>query len=201
MKQNKRDFFWTSYVDLMTLLFVVMLVLFVMSFVLFQKEQGRLKVMADQYEKIKQIESALSKLKKEYFEFQSEHKRHVLRKQVTFELGKYEIPQKDYQGLIDAGKEVNEMIKTVYEKEKNVRYILIIEGSSSKDTGSELENYRLSYERALALYQLWQSNNVTFDSNYCEVQVAGSGTRGVGREKEEKLNQRFLIQIIPKVGS
>ena len=60
----------------------------------------------------------------------------------------------------------------------------------------------LSYLRALSLLKLWDNNKIHFDPNFCELQVAGSGTKGVGRYKgkEETKNQQFLIQIIPKIG-
>ncbi|TAE75170.1 MAG: hypothetical protein EAZ85_03065 [Bacteroidetes bacterium] len=201
MKQSKRDFFWASYVDLMTVLFVVMLILFVLSFTLFQNEKSRLKVMVKQYEKIIEIETSLSKLKDDYFEFQPKYKRHVLKKQVQFKLGDDKIPEDNYEELIGAGKEINRMIEEVRKKDKNIKYLLIIEGSSSK-TGNNYENYLLSYRRALALYDLWKKNDVNFQSEVCEIQIAGNGTEGVGRiDSDDKLNQRFLIQIIPKIGS
>ena len=39
MKESK-DFFWPSYVDLMTALFLTMLVMFVLSYKLFQRQAG-----------------------------------------------------------------------------------------------------------------------------------------------------------------
>jgi flagellar motor protein MotB len=75
--------------------------------------------------------------------------------------------------------------------------LLVIEGQASKDNYSR--NYELSYERALALRRLWSDNNIDFGNN-CEVLISGSGIGGSMRENEERLNQRFLIHIVPKPG-
>ena len=67
--QQRSDFFWPSYVDLMTSLFVVMLVLFVYSFKLFrdrEQEQkrllGELKVKAIELEQITRIRESMRRL-------------------------------------------------------------------------------------------------------------------------------------------
>ena len=71
---------------------------------------------------------------------------------------------------------------------------------SSKDPYSY--NDELSYKRSLALAKFWKKNNVEFDQTVCELQIAGSGLGGIGRYtgNEEYKNQRFLIQIVPKIG-
>ena len=63
-------------------------------------------------------------------------------------------------------------------------------------------NYELSYERALSLYSACgRRKDSTFDPNRVEVMISGSGEGGVGRDMiDETKNQRFLIQIIPKIG-
>ena len=80
------------------------------------------------------------------------------------------------------------------------RYLIVIEGMASKD--GYAQNDELSYRRSLALARLWERNNVSFDPNICELQIAGSGTKGIGRfsGSDEVKNQRFLIQIVPKIG-
>ena len=68
MKGNK-DFFWPSYVDLMTVLFLVMLVLFVLSFKMFQDKDSenreniaRLQVEVQEKRKLDEIKAALARL-------------------------------------------------------------------------------------------------------------------------------------------
>ena len=86
----------------------------------------------------------------------------------------------------------------------NIQYLLIIEGQASK-IGPEAINYPLSYRRAYGLKQFWENNGIKFTATNCEVLICGSGDgrqsgTGLMREKTEKLNQRFLIHILPKPG-
>jgi len=69
MNPNRRDFFWPSYVDLMTALFLVMLVLFVLSYKRFQDKnasleqaKARLEVQLQEKKKIDEIRAALKRL-------------------------------------------------------------------------------------------------------------------------------------------
>ena len=64
-------------------------------------------------------------------------------------------------------------------------------------------SYILSYRRALELKKLWENNNIIFNTDIFEVIVAGSGLYGTDRHKgkDEPKNKRFLIQIIPKIGT
>jgi hypothetical protein len=68
------------------------------------------------------------------------------------------------------------------------------------------------YERAYNLYKYWRDAlGIDFDSkkyhDFIEFQIAGSGEGGIGRIPadppsffEERKNQRFLINVIPKIG-
>lgn len=255
MEKNSRNFFWASYADLMTALFIITLVLFVLSYKMFtikaaavldqkeeisrqaleldkrkasmllqqakidsirdyvseqqfladslvqelEDERGRLLVMEIEYKKLKEIEKAISSLDPQYFRYQEDYKRHVLAADVQFQTGRAAI-QSQYQNmLIEAGKELQNLITRI-DTDENIKYMLIIEGSASQDSYSR--NYELSYARALELYRLWEQRGINFDKDRIEVIVAGSGTGGIGRVVgDEKKNQRFLIQIIPKIGT
>jgi hypothetical protein len=48
--------------------------------------------------------------------------------------------------------------------------------------------------------QLWEKSNVFLAIDSVDLQVAGSGPGGIGREYVESNNQRILIHIIPKIG-
>ena len=68
MKEN-RDFFWPSYVDLMTALFLIMLVLFVLGFKRSNDKQrdnehliSELKVQVQEKRKLDEIKAALKRL-------------------------------------------------------------------------------------------------------------------------------------------
>jgi len=199
MKQKESNFFWTSYTDLMTSLFFVMLALYVLTVAVLRYQQ---KATEEQLRKIKEIQNATKSLPSEYFEYQPEYKRFTLKNQVNFPSKKADIPKADYPYLIQVGQSIQQLIETLKAKYKgdNIKYLIVIEGMSSNIAYSE--NYQLSYDRALSLFRLWQEQNIQLDPTICEVMIAGSGTGGVGRfaGAKEVMNQRFLIQIIPKIG-
>lgn len=199
MKKFKQDFFWPSFTDLMTSLFFVMLVLYVLTYVLMKNQQ---RATEDQLRKIKDIQNAVNALDTNYFTYDSSYKRFTLNRQISFPKKQSVISDSsDRRYLLNVGMSIQKLIKDLRQKyqDQNISYMVIIEGMASKDSYDY--NFQLSYERALALYRLWQSAGIRLDASTCELQIAGSGTGGVGRAQNEELNQRFLIQIIPKIGT
>lgn len=197
MKPKEASFFWTSYTDLMTSLFFVMLALYVLTVAILKYQQ---KATEEQLRKIKEIQNATQQLPKKYFQYQAEYKRFTLNRQIQFPRGKADIPVSDYVYLIQVGKSIRQLVdtlKTRYSDEK-IKYLIAIEGMASND--QYLYNNQLSYQRALALRTFWIRQNIRLDPSICEVIVAGSGIGGAGREANEVKNQRILIQIIPKIG-
>jgi hypothetical protein len=204
MDSRVDEAFWPSYVDLMTSLFVVMLVLFVFSFAAYSKERRKLRVEAENYERLKEIDAAIAELAhKDQFQYDSEFRRYVFRTKVQFKAGDFRIDPKYFGFLRGSGQSINDLVDDLKRKQekdpetKNIRYLVIIEGMASRDTYPD--NFNLSYKRANALYLFWKANHIVFDNTICEVMIAGSGTDGVGRSVNEEENQRFLIQIVPKV--
>ncbi|MEL6674303.1 MAG: OmpA family protein [Bacteroidota bacterium] len=161
-------------------------------------ERARLLVMEEEYKKLREIQKAIENLDSRYFMYQPEYKRHVLRTQVTFPKGQSVINQQYQPMLMNAGRALKRLIDQL-EPDDNIKYLLVIEGMASKDAYTR--NYELSYERALSLVRLWETQGIQFDPNRFEVMISGSGESGVGRDiQNEANNQRFLIQIIPKIG-
>src|SRR5690606_14695742 len=148
-------------------------------------------------------QSAVKELPEEYFSYDEKFKRFSLNRQIQFEAGKSTIDFVDKQYLIDVGTSIVDLINRLKTdpklSEQDIRYIIIIEGMASKDNYPY--NHELSYERALALFRLWERSGIAFDKTLCELQIAGSGIGGIGRYAgtDEYKNQRFLIQIIPKI--
>ena len=68
MKKGKESFFWTSYSDLMTSLFIIVLVLFVLVIVLLN---NRMKATLMELENIKKVEASTRDLEGEYFSLKS----------------------------------------------------------------------------------------------------------------------------------
>lgn len=196
---KKTNFFWASYADLMTSLFFIMLVLFVLTIAMMKRQQ---KATVEQLKRIVEIQNSVKELDTRYFYYQDEYKRFSLKEQIQFAAKSSVIPVKNEVYLLEVGKNIESLIerlKTKYSNQ-NIKYMIIIEGMASNFVYSK--NDELSYLRALSLYKLWQKNNIYFDPAFCELQIAGSGVRGVGRHtgNKEYKNQQFLIQIIPKIG-
>ncbi|KQN37242.1 hypothetical protein ASE92_20105 [Pedobacter sp. Leaf41] len=219
MKGNKHDFFWPSFADLMTSLFFIMLVLYIITFAQLKRKN---KVLENQIKIIKTVEANLQPLKndKKLFTYEEEYSRFKLAFDVKFQDDKFSIsstndlvdPIATRAKIKNAGnklKIVIEHLKTAKERNKeldNVSYIVVIAGYASKDNNPKrlMHNYELSYLRALHLWQYWKDMGIDFESsNYkglVDLQISGNGWGGVGRLENEKDNQRFLIQIFPKIG-
>lgn len=202
-KVKKESFFWTSYSDLMTSLFFVMLVLFVLTIVMLHKRMVQLEIAEnlaqEQIDKIEEIEQATKDIDPNYFIYNDEYKKHILNINVNFPSGVSDMNSIDtttQEKLIEAGRVIQGLIEEKTTK-YGIQYLLIIEGQASRDNYAR--NYELSYARALNLSHFWKENGLDFGSN-CELLISGIGTGGIMREKEELKNQRFLIHIIPKPG-
>ena len=89
------------------------------------------------------------------------------------------------------------------------KYQMVIEGNAAIQwqnlvaktyNPNDVSMYRLSYNRALALYLYWLKKGIDFRKYNTEVIIAGSGFNGINRDKKvEDYNKRFIIQIIPKI--
>lgn len=199
MKGKGSGFFWPSFTDLMTSLFFIMLVLYVLTYLKLTHQQ---KATEQQLRKIKEIQAAVRELPKEYFQYDSIYKRFSLVQNVEFERGKDIIKPKYEKYLINVGNSIRRLINNLKTKyaQQDIKYVVIIEGMASNDNFSD--NFPLSYKRAWAVQKLWQQRGIMPDQSVCEIQIAGSGTGGIGRfsHTEEIKNQRILIQIVPKIG-
>ncbi len=204
---SQMSIFWTSYSDLLTSLFFLMLVLYVVTFAVLKAEQNKYKADAEKLRRIQEIEKSVNAIDSNYFVYRPEFKKHILKVSVKFERNKSDmsiLTDTTKKELVKAGSLIKEQVLKF--KKDNIKYLVVIEGQSSKN-GDDLEyyNYKLSYDRALALLKFWQNNNIRLgegELRNCEIVIAGSGQYGEPREKEdESKNQRFLIHIIPKVGT
>jgi len=219
MNPNRRDFFWPSYVDLMTALFLVMLVLFVLSYKRFQDKnasleqaKARLEVQLQEKKKIDEIRAALRRLEDpRYFIYNQRYKRYELNFPVEFQPQRYDLPAESRLPLIQAGQFLLRQMQAL-DRADNVQYLVVVEGRAAKNPNladSDPRNLdgaavrQLSYNRAMEVIRLWESAGLRFPANL-ELVAAGSGFKGVGRYtgfREEAKNKRFIIQIQPKIGS
>ena len=209
--RNKKDSFWLSYSDLMTSLFFIMLVLFIVSIVKMKGINAELNRTANatkkQLEKIEELNNSIKEIDNKYFKYDEQFKRHTLRdidvSFNTYSSNIQDIEKEQLDKLLKAGEAIMLFMQNAKIKIPEAQYLLIIEGQSSKD--NYIKNYELSYERALALIKFWSTNSIEFDSlGNCEILISGSGQSSKFRVQPDirgnKDNQRFVMHIIPKPG-
>tara|TARA_B110000027_G_scaffold134077_1_gene164809 strand:- start:1672 stop:2331 length:660 start_codon:yes stop_codon:yes gene_type:complete len=207
---KKSGFFWVSYADLMTSLFFVMLVLYVISFTILQSKQSELQAAADQLKKLEDIQLALEGLDENYFKFDRVNKRYKLQVTTSFKPSSSDIinirkPLR--QKLFNAGKILYAKVEQVIKENPTVDYLLVIEGNAQRSNQNWIDypdtGYLLSYKRALSLFNYWKSRGLDFRDlgSQCEIIIAGSGYFGYSRDQSnEGNNRKFSIQVTSKVG-
>lgn len=213
MKINKNNFFWISYSDLMTSLFFIMLILFVLaSSGLYHQK----KATETELKNIRDMQTAVSQLDARYFIPDTIHKRWILKRQISFASKSAVIPDADKPYLREVGQNLKNVINNIRDstklekyKDMDITFLVLIEGMASKTPYyiNEWENnYVLSYNRALAVYRFLKPD--LFDNpenkSMLEVQIAGSGEEGVRPNPDTSVassmkNQTIILQIIPKI--
>jgi len=218
-KAKQKDPFWTSYSDLMTSLFFVMLVLFIICLVKVGGMNGKLReaykeAIADKedLENILRLEDQFKVLSESSsLEYDSIRKMFYAKdfqeKEIFYSNDDKIKPE--YLGIVDTvGNDILEILRSLNQNEA-FNYQMVIEGNaaikwqnlkSGNYNPDNVEMYHLSYNRALALYLYWKSKGIDFRKYNTEVIIAGSGFNGINRDnKVEDYNKRFIIQIIPKI--
>jgi len=216
-KVKKESFFWTSYSDLMTSLFFVMLVLFVLVIVLLhnkmvdiEKERKAAQVKLEELERIIQIDKQFEPLiESGKFLYYPKSKKFVAKDLIGNEIFNPEetkiLPQ-FIQPTIEVGEEVESLLKKLAKENADFSYQLVIEGNMANKWDQRIKRdnlwgYKTSFERALAVYQLWSDKGIDLRKYNTEILICGSGFNGLDRDKVEENNKRFSIQIIPKISS
>ena len=209
-KKKKESYFWTSYSDLMTNLFFVMLMLFILAIALLHREMVQIGKERDatkeELEKINEIRTAIQNIDTMYFQYDEDYKKHILKTKVKFQTGSSNINDLDdatKDELLAVRDTIKSFLDKLLQKDGSASYLLVIEGQASKDKYAL--NNQLSYDRALSLFKLWfpdqKNTTLRFFNLPCEVVIAGAGfMEGKPRDAENAANQRFLIQIMPQSG-
>lgn len=231
-KGRKDSLFWTSYSDLMTSLFFVVLVLFVITTVAMRMASLKTKLAYEELEDaLKRLENVLDsvnasnsqleqiiKLNEQFsslasstsLDYDSEKRMFYAKDFVGIEIfdPNEDVIKNEYIEMVDkVGKDIKSIVDSLNKSNNSFKYQLVIEGTAAIPyrekinktfNPDNIEMYKLSYRRALALYQRWKALNLR-DSN-TEIIIAGSGFNGVNRDQIiEENNKRFVIQIIPKI--
>ena len=106
--------------------------------------------------------------------------------------------------ILQVGKDLKNILEDLSKSTPECNYQLVIEGTTANTFDKRFKPdygwaYKLSYERALALYQFWRNNGIDLRKYNTEILICGSGMNGKNRDKaKEDNNKRIVIQIIPK---
>ena len=155
MSKNRSNTFWLSYSDLMTSLFFIMLVLFIVCVVKMKGINTQLdkevNAKEEQLRKIEELNNSIKEIDNKYFEYDEQFKRHTL-KDIEVSFNTYssninDIGQEQLDKLLKLVKQLSVLMNSAKNKIPEAQYILIVEGQSSKDYYTRI--YELSYERAL----------------------------------------------------
>ena len=228
MTKGKREsFFWTSYSDMMTSMFFVMLVLFVLC--MFISYQYNVKLRETLYKldealnnanaRKEQLEQILG-LEKQFevlsnsssLQYIEDKKMFVAKDFIGVEIfnPNDDMIKPEFLSKVDSvGLDMQMLIQQLHNKNPELNFQLVIEGNAAipwrelKNNNFNKDNidmYMLSYRRALALYRRWNDTGIDLRKYNTEILIAGSGFNGINRDMTiEENNKRFIIQIIPKV--
>lgn len=208
MSKKHKDFFWMSFSDLMTSLFFVVLVLYVLTYVMLKDALEKANTTIEEQNKILQLKEQFKPLQEDKdFIYLADCKKYIskeLNSIEIFEPNKSAILEKYKSSTVKVGNKLENLLKKLNVANANFSYLIIIEGNMAnswdKKFSSDSEyGYKKSYERALAVYNLWNDNNIDLRKYNSEILISGSGFNGLCRDKVEENNKRFSIQIIPKI--
>lgn len=224
-KTTENSVFWVSFSDLMTSLFFIVLVLFVVTYV---NNRNTIVAQEKQLKVYNEVEESLKPLKQDssLFIYEERYKRFLLSFDVKFGVGRAGINARDLTNfevtqtkILDAGKKLKSVLDTVVndvlqdsaQNGSRVTYLVVISGYASKldnfdDSPQGLSSeYQLSYARAYSLWRFWTKNGIDFENKkykgLIDLQLAGNGWGGVGRSTSEQQNQRFVVQVVPKISN
>lgn len=202
---NHRGSFWPSYVDIMTTLFAIMLVLFAVSYSRFKVKEKELSVLADHFIEIIDIYDAVGNIDSTKFEYDKVYSKNIFKLDIQYQPKGFDLLtqlelDKDptsvskadslRQEIKDAGDSIKSTIERLQKNEKlkkDIKYLVVIEGQSSRTTFYDTDtiwrnNYTLSYLRAWNLHKFWKSKGIDFTQmDRCELVICGSGEEGVPR--------------------
>ena len=151
MKKKDNSFFWLSFTDLMTSLFFIMLVSYVLTYIMLKKNEIELenivRIQKEQLSIIETVEENLKPLKteREFFRYEPEYKRFTLafdvkfiRSQVGINDMDLENPEETIRKIDSAGSKLYNIVENLAKEKKedkrmkDVSYLVIISGYASK---------------------------------------------------------------------
>ena len=193
--------FWPSYVDIMTTLFAITLILFAVSFSRFKIKEQQLQLLVNEYEDIINVYSTVSSIDEtKFFGYNEQYLKHLFTVDVEYQQKEYRIDRlkldqvdkmaadNKRDSIIQAGRIVKETIEKLENSDSsknNIKFLVVIEGQSSRvkyAIDDYHNNYTLSYLRAQFLNEFWKENGIDLASiPKCELIISSSGEDGVPR--------------------
>lgn len=214
-KKKQENFFWTSYSDLMTSMFFIMLVLFVLTIILLSKTIGQLQEKVVEQDEIIRMLERVTKIDEQFkpliesgtFKYYEATKKFVAKDLIgkeIFEPNKTIILDEFIEPTKKIGYEIEKLLQKLSKENPDFSYQMVIEGNMANTYDYSIsENdqwgYTTSYQRALAVYLLWTKEGINLRKYNTELVISGSGFNGLDRDNIEEYNKRFSIQIIPKI--
>ena len=146
MDGNNNSSFWPSYVDIMTTLFAIMLVLFIASFSRFKIKEQQLQSLVDEYENIITVYKTVGSIDStKYFGYDSVYLKHMITVEVEYQQKEYHMDRlkldlvdtvaanKKRHDVIEAGKVIKKTIESLenLETQTNIKFLVVIEGQAS----------------------------------------------------------------------
>ena len=192
----------------MTSLFFIMLVLFVVTVGYLKHNEKELKVELAEKEKLLQLDEQFKPLEESgYFYYLESCKKYIVKDFMGIEIFESEqttIKPEYINQTLEAGKELDRFLQKLNKTNPEMSYLLVIEGNMANkyDKSMNKDNnwgYLASYQRALAVYDLWTKQGLDLRKYNVEIMICGSGFNGLCRDNKEENNKRFSIQLIPKV--
>ncbi len=217
--------FWQNYTDLMSGFLIVFIITSLVAYGSYKVyvdlyhnkgiTEGNINdivVNAELYKKIREFQEAQKSINRNYFKYNAQYQRFECTVNVTFAPESPIIPQSSYSQLIEAGKEVEDIIEK-FKESANVSFKVVIEGRAARphDTPNPNEAQKafaasLSYNRARNLHLFWTNRGLlrNIEKENGEVFISGSGYEGKGRytgygPNGEDRNKTFIIQILPYI--
>ena len=176
--------------------------------------------------KIREFQRAEKEIgdKSKCFHYSEEFNRFECKTHVQFDSNERTIEKKYHNDLISAGKELEKIVSDFQKTSEHVAFKIIIDGRAANNKDSKKNNGQpwtkgsaewdsaevLSFNRARAVWHLWESNGLFTDASLhknLEIVISGSGFGGQNRytdpetlgDDAEARNKTFIIQIIPYI--
>lgn len=231
--------FWQNYTDLMSGFLIVFIITSLIAYAGYKSfvdiftlnSNGEVTVRDvivnhKLYKKIREFQIVSKELgkKSKYFKYNDEFRRFECSIDVQFEPGQAIIQDQYKADLIAAGQELESFVSSFQHKSDNIAFKIIIDGRAANNLSVTVNGGKpwvksdptwkamevTSYERARAVRDLWEANNIfktDADHSNLDVIISGSGFGGSGRYKQksgsnvdnEARNKTFIIQIIPYI--